>query len=218
MAMRRSLGADRPHRTARPARPVLVVAVLALCGNVTALQQTVVLPLVPELPRLLGASADGASWVVTATLISGALATPVVSRLADMLGKRLMVMLCLILMVTGSALGALSDSLSLVIAARALQGVGMALIPVGIAILHEQLPPDRVPLGVALMSATLAIGGRRVLRWPVWRCSSSTGRRCSGSQVVLVSSSSLPFLWSCPSPACAPVARSISSVPCSCPV
>jgi MFS family permease len=157
--MRRPLGADRPHRTARPARPVLVVAVLALCGNVTALQQTVVLPLVPELPQLLGASADGASWVVTATLISGALATPVVSRLADMFGKRSMVMLCLILMVTGSALGALSDSLSLVIAARALQGVGLALIPVGIAILQEQLPPDRVPLGVALMSATLAIGG-----------------------------------------------------------
>jgi MFS family permease len=157
--MRRILGVGRPDRTARPMRPALVVAVLALCGNVTALQQTVVLPLVPELPRLLGASADGASWVVTATLISGALATPVVSRLADMYGKRSMVILCLIMMVTGSALGALSGSLGSVIAARALQGVGLALIPVGIAILQEQLPPSRVPLGVALMSATLAIGG-----------------------------------------------------------
>src|SRR3712207_7007278 len=43
----------------------LVIAVLALCGTVAALQQTVVIAVLPQLPRLLNTSVDDASWVVT---------------------------------------------------------------------------------------------------------------------------------------------------------
>jgi len=48
-----------------------VVQVLAT-GTGIALQQTLVLPLLPELPHLLDTSADNASWLVTATLLAGA--------------------------------------------------------------------------------------------------------------------------------------------------
>lgn len=138
--------------------PAVVVAMLACCGIVVSLQQTLLLPLLPDLPRLLDTSADSASWLVTATLLSGAVATPTISRLADMYGKRRMMVVSLGVAVAGSLLGALSQALPLLIGARALQGVGVALIPVAIAIMRDELPRDRVPLGVALMSATLAIG------------------------------------------------------------
>lgn len=131
---------------------------LSLGGIVVSLQQTLLLPLLADLPRLLDTSIDNASWLVTATLLSGAIATPTITRLADMYGKRLMVLLALAISVVGSLLGALSEALPLLIAARALQGAGLALIPVGIAIMRDELPRDRVPLGVAMMSATLAIG------------------------------------------------------------
>src|SRR5699024_6314844 len=135
------------------------MATLALSGTVMSLQQTIVVPLLPDFPRLLETTADNASWLVTATLLTGAVATPVVSRLADMYGKRIMMMVTLAIMVLGSLIGALSGtSLELAVLARALQGVGMALVPVGIATMRDELPPHRVPLGVALMSATLAIG------------------------------------------------------------
>ena len=151
--------AEPADGTATPrGNPTLIVAMLSLCGIVVSLQQTLLLPLLAELPRLLGTSASGASWLVTATLLAGAIATPTVSRLADMYGKRKMVMLALAVSVLGSLLGGLSQVLPLLIAARALQGVGMALVPVGIAIMRDELPRDRVPLGVAMMSATLAIG------------------------------------------------------------
>jgi MFS family permease len=136
----------------------LVLATLSLCGTVTALQQTLVIPILPDLPELLHTSAGNVSWLVTATLLAGAVATPVVTRLADMFGKRLMMSVCLAIMVGGSLLAALSHSLGPVVAGRAMQGVGMALIPVGIAVMRDELSPERVPLGVALMSATLAIG------------------------------------------------------------
>jgi len=136
----------------------LIVAALCLCGTVVALQQTLVVPVLPELPRLLDTSTDNASWLVTSTLLAGAVSTPVVSRLADMFGKRRMIILCLMFSITGSFVGAFSDSLLTVVTGRTLQGVGMALIPVGIAIMRDELPKDTVPLGVALMSATLAVG------------------------------------------------------------
>jgi MFS family permease len=135
-----------------------VILVLALCGTVVALVQTLVVPLLPDLPVLLGTGADNASWLVTVTLLTSAVTTPIVSRLADMFGKRRMMVLSLIVLVVGSVLGAFTSSLSGAIVARALQGFAPALIPVGISIMRDELPPERVGSGVALMSATLGIG------------------------------------------------------------
>lgn len=150
---------SNPRLSAREKhRPGQIVAILAMCGTVVSLQQTLVLPLLPDFPRILSTTVDNASWLVTATLLTGAVAIPSVTRLADMFGKKRMMVVCLAVMVLGSILGSFSDVLWLVVTARALQGVGMALIPVGIAIMRDELPRDRLPLGVALMSATLAIG------------------------------------------------------------
>src|SRR5690606_16466605 len=60
--------------------------------------------------------------------------------------------------VLGSLVGEFSEDIALFILARALQVVGMAGMPVGIAILRDELPREQIPLGAALMSATLAIG------------------------------------------------------------
>lgn len=140
------------------ARSWLVVAILAIAGTVVSLQQTLVIPLLPDLPRLLDTTPDNASWLVTSTLLSGAVATPVASRLADMHGKRRMVVALLVLMIAGSVLNALSTSLLPAVTARALQGCGMAIIPIGIAIMRDELPAEKVPTGVSLMSASLAVG------------------------------------------------------------
>ncbi|WP_084349446.1 MFS transporter, partial [Janibacter limosus] len=136
----------------------VVIAVLALCGTVVSLQQTMVLPLVPDLPDLIGTTAGNASWMITATLVAGAVATPVISRMADMYGKRRMILVTLAIVALGALVGGLSTSLPFLILARALQGMGMALVPIGIATMRDELEPEKVPLAVALMSATLAIG------------------------------------------------------------
>src|SRR4051812_3721550 len=99
----------------------LIVPVLALAGITVALMQTLVIPLVPELPALLDAPAADTAWVITATLLAGAVATPTMGRLGDMYGKRRMLLLSLVLLVAGSVLGALSDSLVPMIVARSLQ-------------------------------------------------------------------------------------------------
>src|SRR5690606_1800443 len=61
-------------------------------------------------------------------------------------------------MVLGSLICALEVSFLTMLAGRALQGFGASLIAVGISILRDELPPERVGTAVALMSATMGIG------------------------------------------------------------
>lgn len=142
-----------------PPRTNAVVVVLAFAGIVVALMQTLVIPLIPQLPRLLSASPSDATWAITATLLAGAVATPVMGRLGDMYGKRLMLLISLTLLVAGSIVAALSDSLAPMVVGRALQGLAAGVIPLGISIMRDELPAERLGSATALMSASLGVGG-----------------------------------------------------------
>ncbi|SDQ24893.1 Major Facilitator Superfamily protein [Actinopolyspora saharensis] len=150
--------ATPPDETGPP-RTSAVVVVLAMAGIVVSLMQSLVIPLVPELPELLHASATGTAWVVTATLLAGAVATPAAGRLGDMYGKRRMLVLSLALMVLGSITGGLSNSLVPMIVGRALQGLAAGVIPLGISIMRDELPAERLGSAIAMMSASLGVGG-----------------------------------------------------------
>ena len=86
-------------------RQSLIAAVLCIAGTVVALQQTLVIPLIPEWPTLLHTSADNTSWLVTATLLAGAVATPILARLADMVGKKKIMLVSLAFVIVGSVIG-----------------------------------------------------------------------------------------------------------------
>ena len=142
----------------RKAPAWVAVLVLSLCGMVSALQFTLVIPLLPEFPELLDISVSDSSWLVTATLLTAAVSTPIIARMADMYGKRRMLLVALGAMILGSVICALEVSFVSMIVGRALQGFGASLIAVGISILRDELPPDRIGTAVALMSATMGIG------------------------------------------------------------
>jgi len=149
---------SRRRRVPRTPPAELVVLVLSLAGTLVALMHTLVLPLILEFPAILGTSAENASWLLTATLLTSAVATPIVCKLADMFGKRRMMTVCLVSLLAGSVVGGVTGSLEGLITARALQGVASALIPVGISLMRDQLPAEKVGWAIALMSATLGIG------------------------------------------------------------
>ncbi|MDH6678987.1 MFS family permease [Rhodococcus sp. LBL1] len=148
-----------PLDQARPRRSsALITAVLCLCGTLVSLQQTLVVPLLPDLRRILGVSADNAFWLVTVTLLTAAVATPIVSRLADMVGKKRMMLVSMTVMVSGSLLAAIGGTFVTVLIGRGMQGFASSLIAVGIGILRDELPREKVPAATALMSATLGMG------------------------------------------------------------
>lgn len=139
-------------------RPRLTLTVLAASGIIVAILQTIVVPLLPSLPELTGSTPTDVSWLVTITLLTGAVCTPLLGRAGDMYGKRRVLLGVLGLLVIGSLLCAVSSHLAVLITGRALQGAALAVIPLSMSILRDELPPDRMIQSAAIMSATLGIG------------------------------------------------------------
>lgn len=137
----------------------LTVGVLAFTGLCSAYMFTLVVPIQAELPHLLDADRADTAWVVTITLLVAACATPISGRLGDMYGKRRIVLVLIGALILGSLVAALSGSIGGVILGRALQGATTGVIPLGIAIMRDVLPPARLGTAVALMSATMGVGG-----------------------------------------------------------
>lgn len=153
------MAVDSPIPTRERPVPRAIVPVLALCGIGVALMQTLIVPLLPQLPVLLDATPENTSWAVTATLLAGAVITPISGRLGDMFGKRRMLTVSLGMMVLGSTVCALSTTLVPLVVGRTLQGAAVGAIPLGIAILRDELPPRKIPGAMATLSATLGVGG-----------------------------------------------------------
>ncbi|MBY4208060.1 MFS transporter [Rhodococcus fascians] len=153
---------DGPAVTAPAQQPIArsaLVPVLALTGIAVAVMQTLTVPLVADLPRLLNATAADSAWVITATLLSGTVAAPVLGRLGDLYGKRRLILITLGLMVVGSLISGFTSDLVPMIVGRAVQGIALGAIPLGIGIIWEQVRPERRGTAVALMSSSVGVGG-----------------------------------------------------------
>ncbi|WLQ48804.1 MFS transporter [Streptomyces poriferorum] len=147
---------DAPQPTARSGG---VIATLAFAGTVAAVMQTLVTPLIAELPKILDTTSSNAAWVITATLLVSAVCVPVSGRLGDLLGKRRMLLVCAVPLFAGSVVCALSSTVVPMIVGRGLQGMGMGMVPLGIALLRDVVPREKLSSSIALVSASLGIGG-----------------------------------------------------------
>lgn len=140
-------------------RSGLIIAVLAFAGMGASFMQTILIPIQAKLPELLDAAREDTAWVITVTLLVSAICVPISGKLGDMFGKRRVALVLLALLVAGSVIAALSPTVVPLIIGRGLQGTGMGVIPLGIAILRDILPPRRLGGAIALVSATLGVGG-----------------------------------------------------------
>ncbi|GAA1303737.1 MFS transporter [Streptomyces sanglieri] len=131
----------------------LLLAVLSF-----SLMQTMVVPALPDLQREFDASTTSVSWVLSSFLLTASVATALLGRVGDMFGKRRVLIASLTVFAAGTLLAALSDSLPLLITARAVQGVGSAAFPLAFGIVRDQFPRERVPVAIGLISSTFGIG------------------------------------------------------------
>jgi MFS family permease len=132
---------------------------MSVVALTVAVLQTGVVPVLAVMARQLNVSGIDVSWVVTANLLAAAASTPLLGRLADLHVKKRVLVMVLILVLAGSVLGAMTSSLPLLIVARVLQGASFALYPIGVSILREELPADRLMRAMAVLSGVLGFGG-----------------------------------------------------------
>jgi EmrB/QacA subfamily drug resistance transporter len=146
-----SHAADRPHYG-------LTFVILAMAGASFALLQSLVAPALRDIQLDLHTTTTGATWILTAYLLSASVATPIVGRLGDIYGKKRMLVVALAALAVGTITSALATSISLMIAGRVVQGLGGAVFPLAFGIIRDEFPPMRVATGIAMISSILGIG------------------------------------------------------------
>ena len=137
----------------------ITFVVLSVGVSAFALLQSLVSPVLPLLETSLHTSQDTVTWVLTAYLLSASVFTPILGRVGDMVGKKKVLVGVMVLLAAGSILAALASSISIMIVARAIQGVGGGIIPLSFGIIRDEFPREKVAGAVGVIAALLAVGG-----------------------------------------------------------
>ncbi|MDI2131181.1 MFS transporter [Yinghuangia seranimata] len=135
-----------------------LLPVLMFTSVAVSVMTTLGAPLVPTIARAQGVSLDTAQWMLTATLLTGAVAAPVMGRMGDGPHRRAVVLGALGCVVAGGVLGAVAPGFGWLIAGRALQGAGLGIMPLTIAVARDHLEPERARSGIAVLSVTTSVG------------------------------------------------------------
>jgi EmrB/QacA subfamily drug resistance transporter len=139
--------------------PNLTLGILAVAAMSYVLQQTLVVPALPIIQQDLNTSNTWATWVFTGFLLSSAVATPLLGKLGDTYGKKRLLVISMVIFAIGTIAAALAGSIALLILTRALQGAAGAIFPLSFGIIRDEFPPERVGVGLGLLSATFGVGG-----------------------------------------------------------
>ena len=142
------------HRaSARYILPVLIFAALNM-----SIVSTLGTPMIPTIARELGVSLETSQWLLTVTLLVGAVVTPIAGRLADGPHRKLVIVGALALVCLGAVISATIRNFPIFLFGRSLQGVGLAIVPMAIAVARDTLPRQRARNGIAVLSVTTAVG------------------------------------------------------------
>ncbi len=126
----------------------LVVAVISSLGA----------PLIPVIALAEHVSLAEAQWSLTITLLVASVAAPVLGRLGDGPDRRRVFLFALSALTLGGVLAALPLGFGPFLLGRGLQGLGVGLTPLAIATARDNLSPERMRAGVAMLSTTAAVG------------------------------------------------------------
>jgi MFS family permease len=138
------------------------LVVLSLGALDFGLEQAVVIPALPSLAKHYDASLIAISWLATGFLLASIVAVPLLGRLGDLYGKRRLLLGSLTAVAAGSVLCAITHSIELAIAGRAIQGLGAAVTPLTLGLARDLVAPTQltrvIGIVVGAANAGAAIG------------------------------------------------------------
>jgi len=135
-----------------------LVSVLILAALITSAVVTLGAPLIPIVQTHFGVTPELAQWSYTVTLLVGATVTPILGRMADGRHRRVSMIWVCLLVAAGCLISAAAPSFEFFLAGRALQGLGVSLVAMTIAVARDHVPSEKRVRVVALLSVTTAIG------------------------------------------------------------
>ena len=144
------------------ASPPVVLSIVALGVFITALDQTVVVTVLPSIMvdlKIPISRLDHVAWIITAYLLGYTVAMPVIGRLSEVFGYRLVYGASLGVFSIGSVLVAMSTNLEWAVTARLIQAVGGgATVPIGMAIAVGVMPHAQRGWALGVIGAAAEAG------------------------------------------------------------
>jgi len=138
---------------------VWTFAITSIALFMTTLDNLVVTTALPTMQRDLHASISGLEWTVNAYTLTFAVLLMLGAALGDRLGRKRVFLAGLAIFTLGSAAAAMSPSIDWLVAARALQGVGGAIVtPLTLTILSDAVPAERRGLALGLWGGVSGLG------------------------------------------------------------
>lgn len=135
-----------------------LLSTLVLLTLVTAVVSSLGAPLVPAIAEAYEVNLAAAQWALTATLLVGAVSTPILGRLGSGTARRPVIVGGLAVVLVGAVLSALPFGYAGLVAGRALQGIGLALVPLAIAVARDAFRGAELRSAVSLLAVSTVAG------------------------------------------------------------
>lgn len=137
--------------------PRLVAALIGV-GLAVALVSGVGAPMVPTVANDYGITLAAAQWTLTIALLCGSVVVPVLGRLGDGPRRREVMIATLATVFAGSLIAGIPGPFWMLLVGRGMQGMGLGLMPMSMAVVRDHLPAARTRQAIAALSITTSAG------------------------------------------------------------
>src|SRR5689334_21533574 len=133
-----------PRSAAGDRSPWLIAVIVSVATFMEVLDVTIVNVALRHIAGSMAASLDESTWIVTSYLVSNAVVLPISGWLANAIGRKRFYMICVAVFTASSVLCAMSTSLTMILIARVVQGVGGGgMAPTEQSIFADTFPPEK---------------------------------------------------------------------------
>ncbi|MFN3338364.1 MAG: MFS transporter [Dietzia sp.] len=144
--------------TDRAPAPRWFLQALVYAGLTSAIVSSLGMLLVPSVAGEFGITVSAAQWMLTVNLLVGAVATPIMGRLADGPHTRRLLLASLAVIFAGSVIATVATDFTVFLIGRALQGLLYGTVPVTIALARRHLSYAESQPAISTLSVTVSVG------------------------------------------------------------
>ncbi len=149
-------GGNRNGYDAAYARRVMVI--LAAVITLVLYVEGMLTPSLGAISREFQITPGQASLILSSYIVTGVALSPVVGKLGDIYGKKRMLGIVLGIYTVCVSITGFSPNYDFMIAARAFQGIGLTIFPLGLSLVREEFPREMVPRAQGILSAMFGAG------------------------------------------------------------
>jgi len=120
--------------------------------------ETMVAPALPDFINEFDISYNTAPWILTSYLVVAVVMTPIMGSLSDIYGRKKILLAGLVIYAVGAFAAGFATNIYFMLIARAVQGVGIGIFPVAVAIVRNQSTEERLAFNQGIITSMFATG------------------------------------------------------------